>query len=282
MATKKSATATRKKSTARKPAPKAATTTTKVTTKSAQKTPRKSTVSTASTSSDRFSFSRSPLLAASIAEFVGTFILAGIVLATQGQPLFVMFGLIIIVLMVGGMSGSHVNPAISVGAWLTKRVSGVRALSYVIAQVLGAMLAFLLMSAYVNAAPAPTAEAAQFGQSAAELFAAATLPAGKEWLVLAAELLGMALFAFAFASAMRMKETISAAFAVGGGLFVGLTIAGTATSVLAASTILNPAIAGTLQAVKWELWPIVIYAVTPLVGSVLGFALNDLLHKESI
>lgn len=274
MATKKTASTAKKKSTTkRKSAPVAKkTTTTKVTTSS---------VSSAASVSRRFKFSQAPLLAASVAEFVGTFLLAAIVIAVSGQPLFVLFGLATIVLAIGAMSGAHVNPALTVAAWATKRIDAARAVSYVIAQVLGAILALVVLNAFLNGAPEPSAQAAQLGQAAPELFKAAAIPEGKEWFVLGAELVGMAIFGFAVASAMRMKETLSAAFTVGGGLYLGLIVAGTATSYVSASSILNPAIAGALQAVHWSLWPIMIYVVTPLVGAVLGFALNDLVAKES-
>src|SRR5690349_7463396 len=102
MATKKSA------STAKKPVkkgPVAKKTTTKVTkVKAASAT---SSAAAATSRSARFSFSRSPLLAASIAEFIGTFLLAAVVLSAQNQPLFVMVGLAALVLTVGGVSGAH-------------------------------------------------------------------------------------------------------------------------------------------------------------------------------
>ncbi len=270
MATKKTASTAKKKSTTKKSAPVAKKTTTTV-----------KTVSASSRAAKKFSFSRSPLLAASVAEFIGTFIFAAVVIAVSGQPLFILFGLAAIVLAIGAMSGAHVNPLITVGAWATKRINGARAVSYLVAQVLGAMMALVVMSAFVNAAPEVSDQAAQFGQTAPELFKAAAIPEGKEWVVLSAELLGAVVFGFAVASAMRMKERFSAAFTVGGGLYVGLLLAGSAASYVGASAVLNPAVAGALQAVQWDLWPIMVYVLASLVGGVLGFALNDLVTKES-
>ena len=56
------------------------------------------------------------------AEFIGTFLLASVVIAGQGQPIFVLFALTGIVLLIGGISGAHVNPAITIGAWATRRI----------------------------------------------------------------------------------------------------------------------------------------------------------------
>lgn len=271
MATKKSASTAKKKSTTtKKSAPVAKKTTTTV-----------KTVSAPARVSQKFNFSRSPLLAASVAEFIGTFLFAAIVLTVSGQPLFVLFGLMAVVLTVGAMSGAHVNPLLTIGAWATKRVNATRAVSYLVAQVLGALMALVVLNAFVGAAPEVSSQAAAFGQSAPEVFKAAAIPEGKEWVVLSAELLGSVIFAFAVASAFRMKEKLATAMAVGGGLYVGLLIAGTAASYVGANAVLNPAVAGALQAVKWELWPIMVYVLAPVVGGVLGFALNDLVTKES-
>ncbi len=271
MATKKTASTAKKKTTAKaKSAPVAKKTTTTV-----------KTVSASSRAAKKFNFSRSPLLAASVAEFIGTFIFAAVVLAVSGQPLFILFGLAAVVLAIGAMSGAHVNPLLTVGAWATKRISGVRAVSYLVAQVLGALMALVVMNAFVNAAPEVSSQAAQFGQTAPELFKAAEIPEGKQWVVLSAELLGAVVFSFVVASALRMKERGAAALAVGGGLYVALLLAGSAASYVGANAVVNPAVASALQAVKWDLWPIMVYVLAPLVGGVLGFALNDLVTKES-
>ena len=71
---------------------------------------------------------RSPQLGAGVAEFVGSFLLAAAVIAGQGQPIIVLFAVVGVVLVVGGMSGAHINPAITIGAWATRKISGVRAL----------------------------------------------------------------------------------------------------------------------------------------------------------
>lgn len=276
MATKKSTSAARKK-----PATKAAAapkkTTTKVTTVKAATTPR----AKQAQQTKRFSFSRSPLLAASIAEFIGTFLLAAAILVTSNSPLYVLFALVVIVLGVGGLSGAHFNPAITVGAWVTRRVGSVRAVSYLVAQILGALLALTFVNWFFSNAVV-NEQAAAFGQASPTMFSALALTAGKEWFILVAELVGVTIFAYAFATAMRMTtDHLGRAFTIGGGFFLALLVAGIAGGQMTATGIFNPAVAISLQAVKWELWPVVIYAVTPLVGGILGFALNDVLHTES-
>lgn len=273
MATKKTASSA-KKSTAKKPAPK--TTKTNVTTVkavSATKPAKKL---------SGFRLSRAPLLAAGIAEFIGTFLLAAVVLAAQGSPLVVGFALVAIVLAVGALSGAHVNPLITVGAWVTRKITGARALVYVVAQVLGAMLALVVLGYFVGQAPEVSAQAQMYGQTAAELFTAAKLPEGKELAVFAAELTGAIIFGFAVASAMKLKDRLASATAVGLGLFVALMVSSYAASVISASTVVNPAVAVALQAINFNsVWPFAIYVFGSLLGGIIGFVLNDVLQVES-
>lgn len=273
MATKKTAVSTKKP--VKKLAPSAKKTTTKVTTVKA------AAPVVATSRSARFKFSRAPLLAASVAEFIGTFLLAGVVLAASGQPLFVLFAVLAIVLTIGGVSGAHLNPALTIGALATRRITLVRAGSYVVAQVLGALLALVVMNAFVSAAPEVSEQAQAFGQTAPSLFSAPAIAEGKEWVVLAAELLGSVILAFGVAAALRNRSDIAHAFTYAGVLYVGLLLAGTAASYVGTSAILNPALAGSLQALKFELWPVLVYVITPIVGGVLGFALSDLVQNES-
>lgn len=230
---------------------------------------------------------RTNMLGAYIAEFIGTFILAAVAVLSQGQPLFVGFALIAIVLIIGSLSGSHVNPLITVGAWVTRKISGLRALGYVVAQILGGLLAFVVVSAFVSAAPEVSSEAQMYGQQAATMFAASPIPENKELYVFFAEMLGAAIFAFAFASTFRMRAEDSAARAltIGLGLFAAVTIAGVAVSYIGGSAVINPAIAFTLQAVTFtdafNLWAVLSYLIAPIVGGVIGFFLYDIIRSEA-
>jgi aquaporin Z len=277
MATKKAASSA-KKSTAKKSTA-AKQTTTKVTTvKAVESRPSVQAAATGKRPA-RFSFSRSPLIAALVAEFVGTFILAATIVAGQGQPILVFFALVGVVLAVGALSGAYVNPALTIAAWLTRRLPGARALGYIVAQVLGAMLALVVLNAFVSAAPAAN-PADVYGSSAPALFKAAALPAGKEWYVFFAEFIGTAVLGFAVANATReIKERTAAAFTVGLGIFLGLMIAGSAVAFIGANAILNPAAAVALQAIHFNsVWPLGVYALGTTLGAVVGFILYDLLR----
>jgi len=79
------------------------------------------------------------------AEFIGTFVLVfvacGVAAATGGDlvPTALAFGLVIVAMAysVGRVSGCHVNPAVSLGCLLTKRMTIVEFVVYVLAQILG-------------------------------------------------------------------------------------------------------------------------------------------------
>lgn len=231
--------------------------------------------------------SKPSFITAIILEFIGTFLLAAAVIAGQGQPLIVLFTLATIVLIAGKISGAHVNPLITVGAWATRRIGTAKALFYIIAQVLGAMVAFVVLNAFVSNAPEVSQQAALYGQQKATMFTANVIPHGKEILILISELLGSFLFAFAVASVTsdKKKGSSAVAFGVGGGLFLAVLIAGSLSSVVGGSAILNPAVAFSLQAFTLKgqnvLFAIATYVGAALLGGILGFALDSLIQEAS-
>jgi aquaporin Z len=216
------------------------------------------------------------------AEFVGTFLLATVIIAGQGQPIFVLFGLVGIVLLIGAISGAHVNPAITIGAWVTRRVGWLRALLFIGAQVLGAVIAWGTLNLFLSGAAPVDATSAALGQTGPALFEAAqaSIWAGKEWYVFFAELLGTAILGFAIANATRgIQDRVASAFTAGLGIFIALMVAVSAASYVSASAVINPAVAISLQAYSWEnLWPLAVYAFAPVVGAVVGFVLHDVLR----
>ena len=89
-----------------------------------------------------------------IAEAVGTFILVGMgsmailsTFAVPGSPALVVIplgfglGLVAAIAVAGHVSGGHFNPAVTLGAFLDKRLDAMTAVGYVVAQVVGAIVA---------------------------------------------------------------------------------------------------------------------------------------------
>lgn len=279
MATKKSASSAKKKTSAASGATK-----TRVTTVKAVESGSTKPINTLL--NRRGGLLRTPILGAAIAEFVGALLLAVTVLIVRNEPFYLFIGIVGIFMMIGGLSGAHINPAVTIGAWVSRRIGWVRAVSYIAAQVLGAMLALVIMNAFVGQAPDVSAEAAsQFGQTAPKLFTAAALPEGKEWTVFMAEVIGVAIIGFAYASVLRssVKDKLSGAFTVGGGAFLAMAFASTATAYIGAAAVLNPAIAITVEAADFQnIWTIVTYFVAPIIGAIIGFFLYDLLRNAEV
>ncbi len=216
-------------------------------------------------------------------EFIGTFLLAGVVIAGQGQPIFVLFALVGIVLLIGALSGAHVNPAITVGAWATRRIGWLRAIGYIIVQFLGAATAFFVFQAFIGGASAVSAQAQAYGQTAPTLFAAVDIAklSGKEWFLFFSELLGTAILGYAVANATRSIDRLAGAFTVGLGIFIALMITVTVAGYVSGSAIINPAVALALQAYKPVVWSYAVYALAPVIGGVVGFIIHDLVRGKS-
>ncbi len=233
-------------------------------------------------SSSMSEISKPSFISAVVLEFIGTFLLAAGVIISQGQPIGVMFILMSIVLIAGGISGAHVNPLITVGAWTTRRINTVKAIFYIVAQVLGAMVAFMLLNAFVS-----TQDTLQTYGQKPTLFTANPIPKDKEMLALAAEFIGSFIFAFSVATTTSDKKNgnMAKALGVGGGLYLAVLIAGSLATLIGSSAIINPAVAFALQAftVKNQNIPyaIAIYIGAALIGGILGFVLSHLIQKST-
>ncbi len=101
-----------------------------------------------------------------LAEFCGTFAViffaAGALCADQylratGQGNITILGLAlaygltvgVMVTAVGHISGGHLNPAVTIGFWVTRRLSTMQTLMYFVAQLLGAIAAAYLLAAII-------------------------------------------------------------------------------------------------------------------------------------
>lgn len=93
-----------------------------------------------------------------ICEFVGTcaltLIACGVAVVTNANIVAtsLAFGLVIIAMAysIGNVSGCHVNPAVSLGMYLSKKMSGKEFIGYIVAQFLGAILGSVLLGILVN------------------------------------------------------------------------------------------------------------------------------------
>lgn len=192
-----------------------------------------------------------------VAEFLGTGILTLLILSVQrstiGVPFFVATAagltFAMLVFTLGRSAGGYFNPAITLALWTARMVSTVRALMYIVAQVLGAWAAFGLYTYFVN-------------NSLQEV--------GGDFKtrIMIAEAVGAALFGFGLAAAIRrgVSEAATAAF---GGLALMI---GTIAASSAAIGLLNPAVALGVNALVWGT-----YVLGPVVGAVVGINLYNYL-----
>lgn len=145
-----------------------------------------------------------------LAELVGTLILV-LVAVTVANPIIVGFVLVVLVLAVGAISGAHLNPAVTFGLWSVKKLESIKLPFYWAAQILGALFALLIIQMFSNA---------DFSLSLASF-------SSFENKLVAAELLGTAVFTFAIAAAVhRGLADAAKSLAIGFGLLAGLAVGG--------------------------------------------------------
>ena len=80
-----------------------------------------------------------------LAEYLGTTAFLSSI-AFVGTPVVIAGTLFVVILLIGSISGGHVNPAITLWAFLSGKVNQTKAVSYVGAQLAGAVTVYLLSS----------------------------------------------------------------------------------------------------------------------------------------
>lgn len=195
-----------------------------------------------------------------VAEFLGTAILTLTVLSIStsniGIGYFVSFGagltLLLMVFAIGGISGAHINPAVTIGMWTIRQIRTYKAILYIAAQLLGGFAAYALFS-YMT---------------------------GKDWenkgeydtKLLVSEVVGTAIFTMGIAAAVFQKlEGLTKALVIGGSLTLGIMVASAASSAF-----LNPAVALGAQSWGWGT-----YVIGPVLGGIIGFNVYNLLFASS-
>lgn len=223
-----------------------------------------------------------------LGEVIGTMLLT-LIFLTLGvyQPLYILFGVIAVSAAVFAFSGANLNPIVTVGMMATRRMSAIRGVVYMLAQVLGAWLAFLLASAFINnAGDGALGELPKMSEVAPEKF----------WMVTMLEFVGAIILAFFYARAHAYKRsTLTFAFMYGTGVCVAMLFVIVMSSSflgLQNNFMLNPA-----AALMYQILPtggenfgevlgdvclaLVTYVVLPMVGGFIGFAVSDIAARLS-
>ena len=77
-----------------------------------------------------------------LAEYLGTFFFVLAIFSSGGNPLIIGGALALVIFLIGGISGGHVNPAVSASMLLNNSISKTKFLGYVVAQLLGGASAY--------------------------------------------------------------------------------------------------------------------------------------------
>ncbi len=172
-------------------------------------------------------------------------------------PFAVGFTLLLLVYLLGPISGCHINPAVTTGLWYMKKITSSEALSYIAAQFSGGVVAIFLASLF-----------------ATDL--AARLKPLQERVVLdpivgLAEAFGTLVLGVGVMSVVsgKVKAEMSGV-AIGGSLLIGILIAGSASN-----AVLNPAVALALGSLN------IFYIAGPMIGAALGMRLYSFLISET-
>lgn len=247
-------------------------------------------------------FKDTKIIGAIIGEIIGTGLVTAVAL-TLGlfNPLYLIFAYTGITAAVFALSGAHLNPAITAGMMASRRVSAIRGVLYIIAQLIGAWLGFMIVNAFYQAGVAsgnidaattllPTLATADSVKATTEGFSFF-------WVFTMLEFIGAMIIAFFYARALDYKRgAFTFAAVVAGGVFLATLFAVvTCNNFLGVQEnvfIMNPAAAlmyGLLptsadgfDSLMGQLMPMLVtYVIFPIFGGILGFYISDFANKLS-
>lgn len=193
-----------------------------------------------------------------LAEFIGTLVLTLMVLLTIAgsiavpTPFMAAVTLAFLVYLLGGVSGAHFNPAITLGLLTINKIHLRNAGYYIVSQLLGAMAAMMIGSTFFERQV---------------VVGASDLP-----VIGVAEAMGALVLCFAVTSVTIHKvEKAVTGGVIGAGLYVGVLLA---TPI--SNAVLNPAVALGIGSFSMA------YAFGPIVGAILGAILASVVNGEKV
>ncbi len=198
-----------------------------------------------------------------VAEFIGTFLLttviAGAVMmdalshaSTANVPFVVFLVLMVLVYTIGPISGAHVNPAVTIGVYALGKIPGRDAAGYIVAQLLGAIVAAIVLLAILG-------HVASLG---------ATVPVPGWGGIRGAAVEALLTFGLVFAVSMTFHPKfppLASGLAVGGALGLGAFWGGALTG-----GSMNPARTLGPALISGQFTSVWIYIVGPIVGAIVA------------
>ncbi|MBT8303039.1 MAG: MIP family channel protein [Bacteroidia bacterium] len=214
------------------------------------------------------------LFKTSFAEFIGTFLLVffgtGAIVVDDVYNgivghlgISVAFGLVVLIVIyaIGEISGAHLNPAVSLGFFAAKRMPFNKTVWYIIAQILGAILASMALKGLFP-------ESMTLGE---------TMPSGSIMQTIITEIiLSFTLMFVIINVATGSKEQgITAGLAIGFTVLICALVGG---PISGAS--MNPARSIGPAMVSFEIHHLWIYILAPIVGAILGVLVWKLIKSN--
>lgn len=196
------------------------------------------------------------------------------------------FAVIAIFIAVYAFSGACLNPIVAAGMMASRRISVIRGVMYIIAEIIGAWLGWLIFNAFHLAG----------GDTAYDMVAMSEIAEGGFWVTTMVEFVGAAIIAFFFARAVEYKRSVFTFGAIIAGGIALAVIVGYVVSAaflgLSSNFILNPAVALMMnifptagenfgEIIGGICQALAIYAIFPMIGGVIGFYLSDFTAKLS-
>lgn len=209
-----------------------------------------------------------------VAELVGTAVLVLVgtlsILAAgeTGAPVLVVvpfgfgLGLLIALYAVGEVSGGHFNPAVSLGAFLDRRLGASDLIGYWVAQLAGGVVGSLAVLGM--AGQAAVAETATRFQSVGQGFLSE---------LLLTTLFVLVILAVTRSATFGSTALVAISLALAGVHFAGIPFSGASVN---PARSLGPALVGAAWSGLW------VYLVAPLLGGVAAWGLYRLVHEQAV
>lgn len=225
-----------------------------------------------------------------LGEVIGTLLITLLLfaLSLMGLSSIATYSFAVIAIFIGvyAFSGACLNPIFAIGMMATRRMSVIRGVMYILAEIVGAWLGWLIFNSFQLAG----------GDSAYAVPTMAEVAEGKFFVVAMIEMIAAIIVAFLYARALKYKKSVFtfAAVVAGGFAFVMVIsyVISAAFLGLSSNFIVNPA-----AALMFQIFPttgadfgeifggicqaLSIYVLLPAIGGVIGFYLSDFTGKLS-
>ena len=235
-------------------------------------------------------FKKPKFYGALLGEIIGTMLITLLLfaLSLMGLSSIATYSFAIIAIFVGiyAFSGACLNPIITVGMMATRRMSVIRGVMYILAEIVGAWLGWLIFNSFQLAG----------GDSAYAVPTMAEVAEGKFFVIAMIEMIAAVIVAFFYARALKYKRSVFTFGAIIAGGFAFVMVVSYVISAaflgLSSNFIVNPA-----SALMFQIFPtagenfgeifggicqaLSIYVLLPAIGGVLGFYLSDFTGKLS-